>query len=117
MRTGRAFPVVTLVVMSTLVPLSGITLPAAEQVAPSAEAIDQPMLRDVQQETMTATDGTPFVITRAIVSVPELRVAGKPSGSIELAVVRARRADAAVASRGAHVVLAGGLATPASLLS
>jgi pimeloyl-ACP methyl ester carboxylesterase len=108
MSTGRAFPFVTLLVMSALMPLSGITL-RTEQVAPSAEAIDQPTLRDVQQEPMTATDGTAFVITRAIVSVPELRAApGKPSGSIELAVVRARRADTAVASRGAHVVLAGG---------
>lgn len=73
MNTGRAFSFLTLVVMSTLMPLSGITLPSAEQVAPSAEAIAQPVLRDVQQETMTATDGTPFVIARAIVSVPELR--------------------------------------------
>jgi hypothetical protein len=109
MRTGRVFPCVTLLVMSTLMSLSGITLPTAEQAAPSTEAINQSMLREVRQETMTATDGTPFVITRAIVSVPELRVAGgKPPASIELAVVRARRADAAVASRGAHLLLAGG---------
>jgi hypothetical protein len=71
MTIGRAFQFVTRVVMSTLVPLSGSTLPAGQHVAPSAATIDQPKLRDVQQETMAATDGTPFVTTRANVSVPE----------------------------------------------
>lgn len=107
MSTGRVFLFLTVVVMSALMPLSGITRPAAAQGAPSVATPEQPVLRDVQQETMRAADGTPFVIIRAVVSVPELRGPGKPSGSIELAVVRARRAAATVANR-AHVVLAGG---------
>lgn len=108
MRTGRTCPIVTLVIMSTLMPLPGIAWTAAAQVPPPVETIDQLTLRDVQQQTMTATDGTPFAITRAIVSVPEVRGAGEPSGSMALAVVCARRADAAVARRGAHIALAGG---------
>jgi hypothetical protein len=117
MRTGRVFPCVTRLVMSTLMSLSGITLPTAEQAAPSTEAINQSMLREVGQETMTATDGTPFVITRAIVSVPELRVAGgKPPASIELASC-ARDAPMRL-SRAAALMccLRVDLAIPASLL-
>ena len=88
MSTGRVFLFLTAVVMSALMPLPRMVRPAAAQVASSLATQGQPVLRDVQQETVTATDGTPFVILRAVVSVPELRGAfGTASGSIELAVV------------------------------
>jgi len=68
-------------------------------------------LRDARDETLVATDGTPFVVTTAIVRVPEVRggsgsSSGSGSGSIDLAVVRARRVNAT--GRSAHIVLAGG---------
>lgn len=109
MSARHLFVFLTAVVMSALMPLSGLEVSAAAQVVPAVVTKEQPVLRDVQQETLTAADGTPFIITRAFVSVPELRAAdGTPSGSIDLAVVRARRADATVAGRNVHVLLAGG---------
>jgi hypothetical protein len=65
-----------------------MSLRTAAQVAPSVATQEQAALRDVQQETLTAADGTSFIIARAFVSVPELHGADvKPSGSIDLAVV------------------------------
>jgi hypothetical protein len=58
MSTGRAFPFVTLLVMSALMSLSGITLKTAEQVAPSAEAIDRGhgLLLNIAQRWLTCDD-------------------------------------------------------------
>jgi pimeloyl-ACP methyl ester carboxylesterase len=64
-------------------------------------------LRDVQETTLTAGDGTSFLITSAVVRVPELRSEpGPATSSIDLAVVRVRRAGST--SSKAHIVLAGG---------
>jgi hypothetical protein len=62
-------------------------------------------VRDVQDRPLVAADGTAFVVTSGIVRVPEERASGA-SGTIDLAVVRVRRADAP--SPAAHVILAGG---------
>jgi pimeloyl-ACP methyl ester carboxylesterase len=90
MTAGRIIPSLTAIVISALMSPPGLTVATA---APRLVATkEQPLLRDVQQERVTATDGTLFTITRAFVSVPELREGhGSPSGSIDLAVVRARR--------------------------
>lgn len=64
-------------------------------------------MRDSSEQSLTALDGTTFVVTRGTVRVPELRGAGaEPSRSIDLAVVRVRRVGSASAS--AHIMLAGG---------
>ncbi|MEO8076202.1 MAG: alpha/beta fold hydrolase [Acidobacteriota bacterium] len=60
-----------------------------------------------QDETVTAADGTAFLVTSAVVRVPELRTGALTTGTIDLAMVRARRASAA-RSASAHVILAGG---------
>jgi pimeloyl-ACP methyl ester carboxylesterase len=65
-------------------------------------------LRDVQATQLTAADGTIFDVTSAFVHVPEQRTGNAVNGrSIDLAVVRVRRAGRAASSSG-HVVLAGG---------
>ncbi|MEO7275108.1 MAG: alpha/beta fold hydrolase [Vicinamibacterales bacterium] len=61
-----------------------------------------------QDETVTAADGTAFVITSAVVRVPERRTGASTTGTIDLGVVRARRASAAARTGSAHVILAGG---------
>jgi pimeloyl-ACP methyl ester carboxylesterase len=63
-------------------------------------------IRDVQDRPLTADDGTAFVVTSGIVRVPEERGTMGAAGTIDLAVVRVRRAG--TPSRTAHVVLAGG---------
>jgi pimeloyl-ACP methyl ester carboxylesterase len=72
--------------------------------------IGAPQIRDAQEQTLTAHDGTPFVVMTGVIRVPELRTgtqaASGTSGTIDLAVVRVRRLGGA--SRTAHVVLAGG---------
>jgi pimeloyl-ACP methyl ester carboxylesterase len=76
----------------------GLTL-----VAPPADA----QVRDLQDRTLTADDGTAFVVTSGVVRVPEERAgSGAGARTIDLAVVRIRRGPAP--SRTAHVVLAGG---------
>jgi pimeloyl-ACP methyl ester carboxylesterase len=91
MKRQRRLTIPTLVV-------SGLTL-----VAPIAGA----QIRDLQDRTLTADDGTAFVVTTAVVRVPEERSgAGAGARTIDLAVVRVRRGPAP--SRTAHVVLAGG---------
>lgn len=75
----------------------------ALSLAPSAHA----QLRDAQDRTLTADDGTAFVVTSGVVRVPEERTGGAPSSAtIDLAVVRVRRVGPS--RPGAHVVLAGG---------
>jgi pimeloyl-ACP methyl ester carboxylesterase len=69
---------------------------------PSAEA----QLRDERHETLTAHDGTSFVITHGTVRVPERRDITRSAATIDLAVVRVRRHGSSV--RTAHVMLAGG---------
>jgi pimeloyl-ACP methyl ester carboxylesterase len=78
--------------------VAGLTL-----VAPAARA----QIRDLQDRTLTADDGTAFVVTSGVVRVPEER-AGAHAGTrtIDLAVVRVRRGPNP--SPTAHVVLAGG---------
>lgn len=73
------------------------------------EASVTPQLRDVQTSPLIANDGTEFELTRGIVRVPEQWAAGVTAtgGSIDLAIVRVRRAGAP-ASASAHVILAGG---------
>jgi len=66
----------------------------------------QTTLRDVQETTLTAGDGTAFIVTAGVVRVRELHRAPDATGSIDLAVVRVRRATSQ--SRLAHIVLAGG---------
>jgi pimeloyl-ACP methyl ester carboxylesterase len=68
-----------------------------------------PQFRDAQTRPLIANDGTEFEVTSGIVRVPEQRTAGVTStgGTIDLAVVRVRRAGA-VAASSAHVILAGG---------
>lgn len=64
-------------------------------------------IRDAQDRPLTADDGTAFVVTSGMVRVPEERAgAAAAVGTIDLAVVRVRRA--VTPSRTAHVVLAGG---------
>jgi len=63
-------------------------------------------MRVTDEQTMTANDGTAFVVTRAMVRVPELRTGPEPSGEIDLAVVRVRREGQAPGR--AHAILAGG---------
>lgn len=63
-------------------------------------------MRSSEDQTMTANDGTAFVVTRAVVRVPESRAAPQPSGAIDLAVVRVRRRGQTSAR--AHTILAGG---------
>ena len=89
MKRQRRLMVATLVI-------AGLTL-----VAPLADA----QIRDIQDRTLTADDGTAFVVTSAVVRVPEER-GGAGARTIDLAVVRVRRGPAP--SRTAHVVLAGG---------
>ena len=68
---------------------------------PATEA----QLRGVQDTTLTAGDGTYFLITSAVVRVPELRSeTGPATSSIDRAVVRVRRAGRT--SSRAHFVLA-----------
>jgi pimeloyl-ACP methyl ester carboxylesterase len=65
-------------------------------------------LRDATTQSVTAADGSVLEVTSGFVRVPELRVSGATSSAtIELAIVRVRRAGAA-ATATAHVVLAGG---------
>ena len=64
-------------------------------------------LLDPQTTTLTAGDGTAFDVTSAVVRVPEQRSGAANGKTIDLAVVRVRRAGAA-ASPSAHVILAGG---------
>jgi pimeloyl-ACP methyl ester carboxylesterase len=63
-------------------------------------------MRSSEDQTMTANDGTAFVVTRAIVRVPESRAGLQPSGAIDLAVVRVRR-PGQISGR-VHAILAGG---------
>jgi pimeloyl-ACP methyl ester carboxylesterase len=56
---------------------------------------------------LTAGDGTPFEVTRAFIRVPEMRSTPAPASTIDLAVVRVRRAGTAP-TRTVHVILAGG---------
>jgi pimeloyl-ACP methyl ester carboxylesterase len=72
-------------------------------VVPDASA----QLQAPSEQALTAADGTAFVVTSGTVRVPERRDgAGEPSGTLELAVVRVRRAGAM--STSAHIMLAGG---------
>jgi pimeloyl-ACP methyl ester carboxylesterase len=64
-------------------------------------------LRDVQTSALTANDGTAFEMTSGLVSVAERRAAGGAGRTIEVAVVRIRRAGAPP-STSPHVILAGG---------
>ena len=89
MKRQRRLTVATLVV-------SGLTL-----IASLADA----QIRDIQDRTLTADDGTAFVVTSGVVRVPEER-GSAGTRTIDLAVVRVRRGPAP--SRTAHVVLAGG---------
>jgi hypothetical protein len=62
----------------------------------------------MQTSQLTANDGTVFDLTNSVVRVPEQRTTGAAGGrTIELAVVRVRRAGSPDSSA-AHVVLAGG---------
>lgn len=64
-------------------------------------------MRDSTEQSLTASDGTTFVVTRGTVRVPELRDAGaEASRTIDLAVVRVRRVGSL--STSAHIMLAGG---------
>jgi pimeloyl-ACP methyl ester carboxylesterase len=90
---GRRFGVIAVCAATALV---GTSPPVAAQ------------LRDVETTQLTATDGTIFDVTHPFVRVPEQRTADAVNGrTIELAVVRIRRAGNAASSTG-HVVLAGG---------
>jgi pimeloyl-ACP methyl ester carboxylesterase len=63
--------------------------------------------REWDDQTLTAGDGTAFVVTSGTVRVPELRNAtGDPSRTIDLAFVRVRRAGPV--NKSAHIMLAGG---------
>lgn len=74
--------------------LAGLPTPAVAQ------------MRAVVERTMTANDGTVFIVTQATVRVPELRSGRRPSGAIDIAVVRVRRQGQAPGK--AHAILAGG---------
>jgi len=74
--------------------LAGLPAPAVAQ------------MRAVAERTMTANDGTVFIVTQATVRVPELRSGHRPSGAIDLAVVRVRRQGQAPGK--VHAILAGG---------
>jgi pimeloyl-ACP methyl ester carboxylesterase len=83
--------------------VSALTLMVGALTAGHAQA----QLRDVTTQSVIAADGTVFEVMNGFVRVPELRGSHTPSGAIELAVVRVRRAGAAAGTT-AHVVLAGG---------
>ena len=72
----------------------------------SAPSVVQAQLQEARTETLIASDGTAFEATSAFVRVPELRLDRARPGTIDLAVVRVRRAGST--SRRAHLVLAGG---------
>ena len=74
--------------------LAAISTPAAAQ------------MRVVEERTMTANDGTTFVVTQAMVRVPELRTGPRLSRTIDLSVVRVRRQGQAPGK--VHAILAGG---------
>ncbi len=59
-----------------------------------------------RDERILAADGTAFLVTSAVVRVPQERLAGAPDATIDLAVVRARREGSTRSA--AHVMLAGG---------
>jgi pimeloyl-ACP methyl ester carboxylesterase len=64
-------------------------------------------MRDSSEQSLTAPDGTTFVVTRGTVRVPELRdAAAESSRIVDLAVVRVRRVGSL--STSAHIMLAGG---------
>jgi len=63
-------------------------------------------LIDRVERSVTAGDGTTFVVTEGTVRVPELRTGPVRGGTIDLAVVRIRRAGSQGTS--AHILLAGG---------
>lgn len=63
-------------------------------------------MRTVEERMMTADDGTAFMVTWAVVRVPERRTGAASGGTIALAVVRVRREGRA--SGKVHAILAGG---------
>lgn len=64
-------------------------------------------MRTIEERTMTANDGTVFIVTQAVVTVPERRSGGaQASGAIEIAAVRVRREGQALGK--VHAILAGG---------
>jgi pimeloyl-ACP methyl ester carboxylesterase len=63
-------------------------------------------MRALEARTMTAQDGTLFVATRMVVQVPERRGALGKTGTIDLAVIRIRRAGQPAGK--IHAILAGG---------
>jgi hypothetical protein len=73
-------------VLATLMPLSGITLPAVEEVAPSTETIEPPMLRDVQLEVACGQ----FLTIVGVVARVKLRSLGEQGGFVR-AYVPARQ--------------------------
>lgn len=63
-------------------------------------------MRNLEEQPLIADDGTKFVVTSGVVSVPQRHGAPDSAARIDLAVVRVRTGD--VQSRVAHVFLAGG---------
>lgn len=63
-------------------------------------------MRAVAERTMTSNDGTVFQVTEVTVRVPECRACRRPSGAIDLAVVRVRRRGQPPGK--VHAILAGG---------
>lgn len=72
----------------------------------SASPLATPALAWTTPERLQAQDGTPLVIERGVLHVPQLY--GRPGRDIEVAIVRIRREGASSSSGRAHMILAGG---------